>query len=178
MRTVATDTGISYDKIAKWVQGKGFPKIDDYKIITAYFGEDKDIIGNSSNIPLVDAEAIAGNGNFITQINEVDVIDKYRIPEFRDIDFMIKIKGSSMYPKYSAGDTVACRVLNDPKFIQWNKTYVIGTREQGILCKRLKPSKKEGYYLVVSDNKEYDPFDIPISELTGIALVVGVVRLE
>lgn len=83
-----------------------------------------------------------------------------------------------MYPKYSSGDVVACRIIRESNFIQWNKTYVVATKEQGMLCKRLKPSDKESHILAVSDNQEYPPFDIPQAEITGIALIVGVIRLE
>jgi hypothetical protein len=31
---------------------------------------------------------------------------------------------------------------------------------------------------MVSEDPEYDPFEIPKEEITGIALVVGVIRLE
>ena len=40
------------------------------------------------------------------------------------------------------------------------------------------PSKHEGCLTAISDNKDYPPFDIPIEEITGIALVVGSVSLE
>jgi len=129
-------------------------------------------------IPLVSNDAIAGFGNLNFAICEEDIQQRYVIPEFKDIDFMITIRGSSMYPKYNSGDVVACRILRDPQFIQWNKTYIIGTHDQGILCKRLMPSEKQDHFLAVSDNVNYPPFDIPTSELTGIALIVGVVRLE
>lgn len=31
---------------------------------------------------------------------------------------------------------------------------------------------------MVSDNQSYDPFEVPMDEIEGIAIVVGVVRLE
>lgn len=133
---------------------------------------------SSETIPLVSSEAIAGFGNYNFCILEEDVQEHYVIPDFKDIDFMISIKGSSMYPKYSSGDIVACRILKDPQFIQWNKTYIIGTNDQGILCKRLLPGENDEYYKVISDNDRYLPFNLPKSEITGIALIIGVVRME
>lgn len=133
---------------------------------------------SSNTIPLVSSEAIAGFGNYNFCILEEDVQEHYVIPDFKDIDFMIRIKGSSMYPKYSSGDIVACRILKDPQFIQWNKTYIIGTNDQGIICKRLLPGDNDEYYKVISDNDRYLPFDLPKSEITGIALIIGVVRME
>lgn len=129
-------------------------------------------------IPLVSQEAAAGFGSENFAITEQDIKDRYVIPDFNGIDFMIRVKGSSMYPKYSSGDIIACRKLTDRNFIQWNKPHLVATRDQGILVKRLKRSEKVGFLLAVSDNKDYDPFDIPENEITGIAIVVGVIRLE
>ena len=131
-------------------------------------------------IPLVNEGAAAGFGSASFAISEQDVKDYYIIPKFKylTVDFMIEIHGSSMYPKYNSGDIIACTILRDRKFIQWNKCHIIATREQGILCKRIRPSDKTNCITAVSNNKEYQPFDIPEDDITGIALVVGVIRLE
>lgn len=134
----------------------------------------------ATSIPLVTQSAVAGFGNMDFMIKEADVKAYYVIPKFNHckVDFMIEISGSSMYPKYNSGDVVACTILHERSFIQWNKCHIIATREQGILCKRLRPSQAEGCITAVSDNENYPPFDIPVSDITGIALVVGVIRLE
>lgn len=131
-------------------------------------------------IPLVTATAAAGFGNGNFSIAEKDVKEYYVIPKFRysQVDFMIEVSGLSMYPQFNSGDVVACTILHDRKFLQWNKCHVIATREQGLLVKRLMPSTHEGYLTAVSNNKDYPPFDIPMDEITGIALVVGAVSLE
>lgn len=140
-----------------------------------------DHIADSSNmIPLVSVTAVGGLGNANFSIAERDIKDYYRIPKFdhKKVDFMIEVEGSSMYPKYNSGDVVACRVIQEDKFIQWNKTHVIATKDQGLLIKRIKESEEKHHLTMVSDNKDYPPFDVPKSEIEGIALVVGVVRLE
>lgn len=131
-------------------------------------------------IPLVTETAAAGFGNGLLSIEEKDVKEYYVIPKFRycNVDFMIEVSGLSMYPHFNPGDVIACTILKDRKFLQWNKCHVIATREQGILVKRLMPSTKDGYITVVSDNKEYPAFDVPFNEITGLALVVGSVGLE
>lgn len=131
-------------------------------------------------IPLVNQKVAAGFGSDDFFIQESDVKDYYVIPKFRNrnIDFMIEVSGSSMYPKYSSGDVIACAILKESAFIQWNKPHVIATKEQGILVKRLKEATDPNCLLAISDNKEYPPFEIPKDEITGIALIVGVIRLE
>jgi repressor LexA len=132
------------------------------------------------SIPLVNVTAIGGFGNSDFAIEQMDVKDYYVIPKFKhkQIDFMIEVEGSSMYPKYNSGDIVACRIINEKNFIQWNKTHVVGTRDQGIIIKRLKQGKNEKTLLMVSDNDQYDPFEVRREDITGVAIVVGVIRLE
>jgi len=132
----------------------------------------------SKEIPLIPIEAMAGLKPEDVSISEQDIMERYVVPDFTDIDFMIRVKGSSMYPKYNSGDVVACKVINEKSFIQWNKVHVIATREQGVLIKRLKTSDDNECLLAISDNKSYDPFNIPKSEILNIALVKGVIRLE
>lgn len=131
-------------------------------------------------IPLVTQTAAAGFGNENFSIEESDVKEYYVIPKFKysKVDFMIEVSGLSMYPHFNSGDVIACSILRNTQFIQWNKCHVIATREQGILVKRLMPGDDMQHLRAVSDNKEYPPFDIPVDEITGIALVVGSVSLE
>lgn len=130
--------------------------------------------------PLINATAIGGVANSVFSFTDRDVKAYYKIPKFshKKVDFMIEVEGSSMYPKYNSGDVVACTIIKDSTFIQWNKTHVIATREQGIIIKRIKKGLEDDFLTMVSDNNSYDPFEVPKTEITGIALVVGVIRLE
>lgn len=130
-------------------------------------------------IPLIPLDAMAGFGSGSMQIMEWDT-ESYVIPEFEelDVDFLIRVKGSSMQPKYNSGDLVACRKLDTNNiFWQWNKVYVLDT-DQGPLIKRVKKAKTKDSLLIVSENKNYDEFELHLSHVYAIALVVGVVRFE
>lgn len=131
-------------------------------------------------IPLVTEHAAAGFGNDCFSIQENDVKDYYIIPKFRfnHVDFMIEVSGISMYPHFKSGDVIACTILHETKYIQWNRCHVIATRDQGILVKRIMPSEKEGCFKIVSENKDFPPFDLPKEDITGLALMVGCVSLE
>lgn len=126
--------------------------------------------------PLLLQEAAAGFGSENFAITEKDIQAQYLVPDFNGIDFMIRVKGNSMYPKYSSGDVIACRKLKESKFIEWNKPHLIATTEHGLIVKRIRPHE-EGI-LAVSDNEKYAPFVIPNVEITGVAVIVGVIRLE
>lgn len=128
-------------------------------------------------IPLIPIEAMAGVLTCEQTVLEYEC-ERYVVPMFKGADFLIPVKGSSMYPKYSSGDIVACqRVAMSDLFFQWNKVYVIDTN-QGALIKRIKPGRDKNHILIVSDNEKYDPFELPISSINAVALVIGVIRLE
>lgn len=128
-------------------------------------------------IPLIPVEAMAGIANGEVSVLEMDC-ERYIIPMFKDADYLIMVKGDSMYPRYSSGDVVACKKLPlSDLFFQWNKPYVIDT-EQGGLIKKVCKSTKKNCIKLVSENPEYEPFDLHKSQIYAIALVIGTVRLE
>jgi len=143
--------------------------------------EPSKLIKNTENgIPLVSINAAAGFGNSHFSINKRDVVDYYIIPKFKTLnpDFLIEVHGSSMERELYGGDIVACKILKESRFIQWNKCHVIATTEQGLIIKRLRKSDVPDTILAISDNIDYDPFLIPTNEITGIALVIGVIRIK
>lgn len=133
-----------------------------------------------SGVPMLPFDAFAGIGTDVEGVNLDTIEERYVVPLFdgMKMDFMIPVRGSSMYPKYNSGDVVACRMVQELLFVQWNKVYVLDTISQGVIIKRLKKSDKEGFVICKSDNEQYEPFEIPMSDIRTIALVVGVIRLE
>lgn len=141
--------------------------------------EENGVFFGNAGIPLIPIDAMAGFGTGAVQVMHYET-SKYIVPEFSElnVDFMIRVKGSSMYPKYNSGDLVACKKLAlSDIFFQWNKVYILDT-EQGALIKRVKKAQKDQYIQLFSDNPSYDPFDLHISKIYAVALVVGVIRLE
>lgn len=132
-------------------------------------------------IPLIPIEAMADFGREEQQIAEYDNSNGYKIPELegKGVKYFIRVSGSSMYPKYSNGDLLACKPLHDLSFFQWGKTYVLDT-EQGAVVKRLFPcTDNEEYLECHSDNKDhYPPFKIPKTSVKAVSIVVGVITLE
>ena len=182
-KTIARNTGLKAETIQKIVEK--FPQISLNWILLGegemLKSEDKPVAKQTDNpnegIPLIPVEAMAGALTCDNTILEYEC-DRYVVPMFKGADFLIPVKGSSMYPKYSSGDIVACqRVDMSNLFFQWNKVYVIDTN-QGALIKRIKPGHDENHILIVSDNEKYDPFELPYSAIHAVALVIGVIRLE
>lgn len=136
---------------------------------------------NSNYIPLIPVGAIAGFGtNDNAGISLLDC-EQYAIPEFtaKGAEFLIRVAGSSMYPKYSNGDTLACRKIKDMLFFQWGKVYVIDS-SQGVLVKRIfEDTDNPNNILCVSENKEkYPPFIMPKADIRSVSIVIGAVKSE
>lgn len=128
-------------------------------------------------IPLIPTEAMGGVASGEVSVLELDC-ERYVIPMFKGADFLIPVKGSSMIPKYNSGDIVACKkVPMQDIFFQWNKVYVLDTN-QGAIIKRVAKSEEKDCIKIVSENPNYEPFDLHLSQIYSIAIVIGVVRQE
>ena len=90
-------------------------------------------------IPLIPVDAIAGLGKGDIAGIKYEDCSRYYVPEFseRGVEFLIRVSGSSMYPKYANGDILACKKIHEVLFIQWGKVYVIESKTQGPLVNRL-----------------------------------------
>ena len=132
-------------------------------------------VGESS-LPLIPFEAVAGPGSPVYEDERIE--NFYQVAEFRDCDFLIRVKGDSMSPHFTGGDLLACKKVVDAFFFQWGRCYVVLTRSQGAMVKRIQPSDKEGWIRCVSDNANYAPFDVPMEDIVSVALVNGSISLE
>ena len=132
------------------------------------------------SVPLIPIDAVAGFGTGDFEGGRYENCERYKIPEFRTakVEFVVHVNGSSMYPKYSSGDILACRKVYDILFFQWGKVYVIDS-SQGVLVKRVFECPSEDYILLVSDNGEnYPSFSIPKNDIRSLSIVLGVIRME
>lgn len=129
-----------------------------------------------AGIPLIPINAMAGAFTDSQVVLELEC-ERYVVPVFKEAEFLITVKGSSMIPKYNSGDIVACKRMPLDTFFQWNKVYVLDT-EQGPLIKRVKKGTTDETLTIFSDNPKYEPFELPRTKIYHIALVVGVIRLE
>lgn len=184
------NNGISEDNIAKFlayapdvniewlITGKG-DMLRNKEVVTQRKAEPAlPVLENShEGIPLIPLSAMAGAFTGETSVIEYEC-ERYVIPAFKGADFLIPVKGDSMQPTYYPGDLVACqRVSLGDLFFQWNKTYVLDTK-QGPLIKRVRRGSDDDHVLIVSDNAAYEPFELAKSQFYGVALVRGLVRLE
>lgn len=128
------------------------------------------------SLPLLPFEAVAGPG---TPVYEDERIENfYQVSEFKDCDFLIRVKGDSMSPHFVGGSLLACKKVVNAYYFQYGRCYVILTRSQGAMVKRIHPSDKDGCVKCVSDNVNYAPFDVPMDDIVSVALVNGAITLE
>lgn len=187
---MTTNAGLSNGLIGKCRKnGSGINSDNIEKILNAYptLSADWLITGRGDmyikeegvevkNIPILSTEAFAGPG--APNYNDISLTDTYVVKEFDDSDFLIRVKGDSMSPKFTGGDIVACKKVYSMLFFQWGRVYVICTKSQGVMIKRIQPSENEDCIKCVSDNNKYAPFDVPKEDIVAMALVNGVISLE
>jgi phage repressor protein C with HTH and peptisase S24 domain len=126
-------------------------------------------------IPLIPIESVPGFSTLQNSKYEI-----YVIPEFnlKGAEFLIKVSGNSMYPKFSSGDVLACRRIPVVQFFQWGNVYILET-SHGILIKRIHPCASENNILCISENKvEYPPFELQKSEIISCYIVLGLIHVE
>ena len=125
--------------------------------------------------PRVPLTAAAGSlsgdsiGVTLEQCEQMPLI--HQIPYY---DFTMFIKGDSMSPRFESGDEIACRHIDQSRFIQWGKVHVLDTT-QGFVIKRVYEDGNK--IRCVSYNPDYSDFSIPKEDILSMSLVVGVVSI-
>lgn len=127
--------------------------------------------GKNQTRPRIPLTAAAGSlseatrGVTLEECEQMPVISQ--LPSY---DFTMFIKGDSMSPKYESGDEIACRWINQARFIQWGKIHVLDTT-QGIIVKKVYDDSDK--IRCVSINPEYPPFSIPKEDIHSMSIVIG-----
>lgn len=136
-------------------------------------GEGEMAVPDKSLRPHIGVKAAAG---FMVGIGENDKGDdlRSRIPFFSDYDFTITTDGQSMLPEISDGDILACRISNDRANPPIGKICVIDSKE-GAAVKVIKGASDSSITLH-SLNPDYKDYEVAVSDLNRIAVVVGVIK--
>ena len=130
-------------------------------------------IEDARTIPLLPLLAQGGKLNdFVASYSAYDC--EQIISPIRDAQLAITVSGESMAPEYPAGSVVLVKRIDERKFIEWGRAYIVDTAN-GVVIKYLAPSDKgEGYIRCISLNPEprYAPFDIALSDVFGVYRVL------
>ncbi len=137
---------------------------------------------NEELISLVPAKAAAGYLNGYGDVEYVESLTAFSLPLpeiSHDRTYRIfQIKGDSMEPVPS-GTYIICRYLDNWYSIKDGKTYVVLTKDEGIVYKRLYNRLEESKSIeMVSDNPFYTPFSVHISNIMEVWQAMGFISFQ
>ena len=107
-------------------------------------------------------------------------LGRISIPNMPKCDGAVKVIGDSMYPLLKSGDIIAYREIHNIEAIQWGEIYILQIEYDSDISVVVKYVKKSDlgsdHVLLVSYNKEHDPKDIDVKNITAIARVILCIR--
>lgn len=125
---------------------------------------------------LVPVKASAG---YLNGYGDVDFIE--RLPRF-DLPFpelagdrsyrVFQTKGDSMLP-IPSGAYMICTYVQDWSDVRNDECYVLVTRSEGVVYKRVINELQKGYFRLKSDNTEYDTYDVPAHDVVEVWKAIG-----
>jgi len=192
---LAKDLGVTRSRIGSYEEGRSLPSLDFIVKISDYYKIPVDILlknnlvtegdtsfielsnkrilfpitvdnSNESLIEIIPAKAQAGYLTGYDDPEYIEELKKIKLP-FLPVGQhrAFPIKGDSMLPMKD-GAFVVGKFIEDRADIKTGRTYVLVTLNDGIVYKRVENNlKKEGTLRLISDNKKYDAYTIPIEEV-------------
>ena len=194
----AEDLKVSRSRISSYEENRAIPPIDFLVQLSDYFNIPIDILIKNNLSSAKDASFIeVGNRRILFPITingaDEDLIEivpieasagylqGYADPEYIEHLAKIKlpflptgthrafpIKGDSMLPVKS-GSYIVAKFIEDIRDIKNGKTYIVLSRSEGMVYKRVfKKLEEHNMLLMVSDNKKYDPYYLPAEDVLEI----------
>jgi len=123
---------------------------------------------NNSNIELVDTKAEAGYLESFADPEYIRDLPKIAFPNIPQGTYRgFEIHGDSMLPMES-GSIVICAYVESLKDIKAGKTYVIISKTDGVVYKRVKNDAHTGRLMLISDNDAYMPYQINYADIAEV----------
>ena len=151
---------ISLDNILKKdvsnLEEDNYLKPDDQKVKVLSITVDK---FGDENIELINHKASAGYLNSYSDFEFIENLPKFQLPflHFSGTHRAFEIKGDSMLP-LTSGSILIGKYVDNIDFLKDGKTYILLTKEDGIVYKRVEVLDKS--LKLISDNKSYEPYII------------------
>lgn len=127
---------------------------------------------------LVSVKASAGYTNGYGDVEYIENLPSFSMP-FPEIPNdktirVFQIQGESMLP-VMPGAYIVSEYLQDWSNVRNDECYVLVTKEEGIVYKRVLNNMKEGVFTLKSDNTEYSPYNVKVNEVLEIWKALGTV---
>ena len=158
-------------------------KLSQYKLSQILKGSEADISGkrlrlltvsvdeqNEENIEIVPMKAQAGYAGSHSDPEYIAALPKFKLPFLskQKTHRCFQIKGDSM-PPITEGSWVTASYVQDWNHIKNGESYVVVTKDEGIMFKRIYNHIDEKQALtLVSTNSIYAPFDMDIAQILEI----------
>ena len=159
---------VSIDELTSWdiaAKGRQFLQREKLKILTVTLDQN-----DQERISMVGKKASAGYLNGYADPEYMENLPNFGLPNLtaNQTYRAFEISGDSMLPLVP-GTIVVGAYLESPEEIKNGKTYVLVTKNDGIVYKRVfNYIAERGKLFVVSDNQSYKPYDISIQEVIEI----------
>lgn len=192
---LADDMGIPRTTLGDYERGKTEPNIEMLIRLADYFEvtidalvrnnlshRDLEIIKNKNmkvlaitldkdqneNIELVASKAEAGYLENFQDPEYVRDLPKIHFPNIPRGTFRgFEIHGDSMLPMES-GSVVICSYIEQLNAIKNNKTYIIASKQNGLVYKRVMLDKEGQRLTLISDNEVYPPYTIGFDDVAEV----------
>ena len=131
-------------------------------------------------IDLIPQKASAGYMNGYADPEYLEELPKFQLPNLpKNGTFRaFEITGDSMLP-LRPGTIVVGRYLEELSDIKNGRCYVILSKEEGVVYKRIFDYTQEhGKLFLVSDNKAYSPYEIPASDVLEIWEAIAFLSMD
>jgi len=130
---------------------------------------------------LVPVKASAGYLNGYGDADFVGALPRFSLP-FPELPQdrtyrVFQIRGDSMLP-VPPGSYIISEYVQDWNDIRNEECYVLITRDEGVVYKRVINNMREGQLLLKSDNTDYEAYTVPVGRVVEVWKAVGVVSFE
>ncbi|WP_298369206.1 helix-turn-helix domain-containing protein [uncultured Lutibacter sp.] len=192
---LAQELDVSRSRISSYEEHRAVPPIEFLIILSDYFNISIDILvkndlssatdasflkvgekrllfpitvdsDDEDLIEVIPVEASAGYLRGYSDPEYIEHLNKIKLPFLpTGTHRAFPIKGDSMLPVKS-GSYIVARFIEDIRDLKSGKTYIVLTLNDGIVYKRVFDKIEEHQMLLlVSDNKKYDPYYVPVDEV-------------
>jgi transcriptional regulator with XRE-family HTH domain len=136
---------------------------------------------NTERASLVPIKAAAGYLNGYGDVDFIEQLPMFSLPytEVRDHKTyrIFQIKGDSMLP-VTPGSYVICSYVLDWNDVKNDQCYIVVSKTEGIVYKRLLNNLREGHFTLKSDNPEYAPIELQADEVLELWKAEGLTTFE
>lgn len=123
---------------------------------------------NKSHIDLVETKAAAGYLSEYSNPEYIKELPKILLPNIPDGTYRaFEITGDSMLP-ITSGSIIICNYIESLQYVKNDKTYIIITKSEGVVYKRVKKDLDNNMLILISDNDFYNPIPLPLDEIEEI----------